>query len=87
VVKTDFSQPGAVTLSVADSGPGIPDYALPRIFERFYSLPRPGSNEKSTGLGLCFVQQVAQLHHGQISLQNRGQGGAEAQLSLPADLA
>jgi two-component system sensor histidine kinase CreC len=85
VIKSDFSLPGTVKLSVRDSGPGIPAYALTRVFERFYSLPRPGSNEKSTGLGLCFVQQVAELHHGQISLRNCGDGGAEAQLNLPVD--
>ncbi|AIY44001.1 Two-component response regulator CreC [Collimonas arenae] len=84
-LKTDFSVAGTVKLSVLDNGPGIPSYALTRVFERFYSLPRPGSSEKSTGLGLCFVQQVAQLHHGQISLHNRSEGGAEAQLTLPAE--
>ncbi|MEO6918286.1 MAG: two-component system sensor histidine kinase CreC [Collimonas sp.] len=84
-LQTDFSTPGIVKLSVLDDGPGIPSYALSRVFERFYSLPRPDSNEKSTGLGLCFVQQVAQLHHGRIGLHNRGEGGVEAQLSLPAD--
>lgn len=82
-VQADTGVAGVVTLAVMDSGPGIPDYALERVFERFYSLPRPASNEKSTGLGLCFVQQVAQLHHGQITLRNRSTGGAEARLTLP----
>jgi two-component system, OmpR family, sensor histidine kinase CreC len=36
----------------------IPDYALPRLNERFYSLPRPDSGRKSTGLGLNFVEEV-----------------------------
>ncbi|AMO97730.1 sensor protein CreC [Collimonas fungivorans] len=84
-IQADTSTAGAVTLAVADNGPGIPDYALERVFERFYSLPRPASNEKSTGLGLCFVQQVAQLHHGQITLHNRSIGGAEARLTLPLE--
>ena len=39
-----------VTLQVTDSGSGIPDFALPRIFERFYSLPRENGH-KSSGLG------------------------------------
>lgn len=42
----------------------IPDYALPRLSERFYSLPRPDSGRKSTGLGLNFVEEVVQLHGG-----------------------
>ncbi|MCU6668035.1 two-component system sensor histidine kinase CreC [Enterobacteriaceae bacterium H4N4] len=70
-----------VQLKVIDSGSGIPDYALPRIFERFYSLPR-SNGLKSSGLGLAFVQEVARLHHGEIDLRNRPEGGVEARLTL-----
>ncbi|AGW88652.1 MULTISPECIES: two-component system sensor histidine kinase CreC [Cupriavidus] len=74
----------AVAIAVADQGPGIPDYALPRVFERFYSLPRPHGADKSTGLGLCFAREVATLHHGDVTLANRPGGGALAELTLPA---
>uniref|UniRef100_A0A8H9YP10 histidine kinase n=1 Tax=Pseudomonas tritici TaxID=2745518 RepID=A0A8H9YP10_9PSED len=70
-----------VQLSVTDSGSGIPEYALARIFERFYSLPRE-NGLKSSGLGLAFVQEVARLHHGDIQLRNREEGGVEALLTL-----
>ena len=74
-----------VRIEVADQGPGVPDYALPRVFERFYSLPRPGGGSRSSGLGLCFVAEVAALHDGAASLANReGQHGAVALLRLPA---
>ncbi len=73
-----------IAVRVTDHGPGIPDYALPRLFERFYSLPRPGGQDKSTGLGLCFVREIATLHHGEITLANRAEGGACATLALPA---
>ncbi|WP_455279143.1 two-component system sensor histidine kinase CreC [Cupriavidus necator] len=73
----------AVAVAVADQGPGIPDYALPRVFERFYSLPRPHGADKSTGLGLCFAREVATLHHGDVTLANRPGGGALAELTLP----
>ncbi|HUL54607.1 MAG TPA: two-component system sensor histidine kinase CreC, partial [Opitutaceae bacterium] len=43
--------PDRVEFAVEDTGPGVPDFAVGRVFERFYSLPRPGSNRKSTGLG------------------------------------
>ncbi|PFH29313.1 MULTISPECIES: two-component system sensor histidine kinase CreC [Burkholderia] len=69
---------------VADDGPGVPDYALARVFERFYSLPRPDGQDRSTGLGLCFVREVAMLHRGQIALANRDEGGACATLTLPS---
>ncbi|MGU8078219.1 two-component system sensor histidine kinase CreC [Burkholderia pyrrocinia] len=69
---------------VTDDGPGVPDYALSRVFERFYSLPRPDGQDRSTGLGLCFVREVAMLHRGQVALANRDEGGACATLTLPS---
>jgi two-component system sensor histidine kinase CreC len=72
----------AMVLRVRDSGPGVPDYAERRVFERFYSLPRP-DGARSSGLGLSFVREVASLHGGQASLGNRHEGGALAELRLP----
>lgn len=69
-------------LTVRDHGPGVPDYALGRVFERFYSLPRENGG-KSTGLGLSFVHEVAQRHGGRITLHNHPEGGAVAVLTLP----
>lgn len=69
-------------LTVRDHGPGVPDYALSRVFERFYSLPRENGG-KSTGLGLSFVHEVAQRHGGRITLHNHPEGGAVAVLTLP----
>ncbi len=92
----DFSPPGAnvevvlarrgrhAEISVRDHGPGIPDYADERVFEKFYSLARPGSQRRSTGLGLPFVREIAILHQGRITLRNAEGGGALALLSLPA---
>jgi len=91
----DFSPAGAsieVTLAlkgrqaeigVRDHGPGIPDHADHKVFEKFYSLPRPGTQRKSTGLGLSFVREIAALHHGRITLRNAADGGALATLTLP----
>lgn len=71
-------------LRIRDRGPGIPDYARPRMFERFYSTPRPDSGERSSGLGLNLVREAARLHGGDIVLDNHPDGGAEARLNLPA---
>lgn len=91
----DFSPAGSaieITLSrhrrrlelrIRDHGAGIPDYALERIFDKFYSLARPHSGRKSSGLGLAFVREIAGLHHGHIRLGNAAGGGAEAVLTLP----
>ena len=93
----DFSLPnGAITLSlivqtrsvdvsVRDQGPGIPDYAEDKVFEKFYSLARPHSRKKSTGLGLPFVKEIAELHRGRVTLKNAPQGdGAVATLPRAA---
>lgn len=75
---------GSVDIIVRDQGPGIPDYADDKVFERFYSLARPHSQKKSTGLGLAFVKEIAELHRGRVSLRNARDGvGAVAVLSLP----
>ncbi len=73
---------GIYTLCVNDSGVGIPNYARDKIFDRFYSLPRPDKG-KSSGLGLSFVKEVALLHQGEIQIDNRTEGGVVATLSLP----
>ena len=72
-----------VHIRVRDRGPGIPEYAQDKVFEKFYSLARPHSRKKSTGLGLAFVKEIASLHHGRIELANAPGGGALATLSLP----
>jgi two-component system sensor histidine kinase CreC len=73
---------GRIDITVRDRGPGIPDYATGRLFEKFYSTPRPGGR-KGTGLGLAFVREVAQLHGGSARLVNHPEGGAIATLSIP----
>lgn len=76
-------QEARVIFTVEDQGPGIPDYALPQVFGRFYSLPRPGTDRKSTGLGLALVREIAHLHGGEATLENRPEGGARAVFWVP----
>lgn len=70
-------------MAVLDRGPGVPEYALTRAFERFYSLPRPDGGARSSGLGLNFVVEIAKLHGGEVTLGNRDGGGAVATVLLP----
>ncbi len=72
-----------LTFHISDTGVGVPDYALEKVFDRFYSLERPGNGRKSSGLGLAFVREVASLHKGDVKLSNRKEGGALVSLSLP----
>ncbi len=72
-----------VALSLFNQGQAIPEYALGRVSERFYSLPRPGTGRKSTGLGLNFVAEVMQLHGGALAVDNV-EGGVRVRLWLSA---
>lgn len=69
-------------LHIFNSGEPIPDYALPRLYERFFSLPRPDGGARSSGLGLSFVAQIMALHGGSVRLANEASGVA-AELTLP----
>ena len=71
-----------IKITIDDEGPGVPDYARERIFERFYSLPRPRSGKKSSGLGLCLVREVSTLHGGTVELSSNQKGGTRATLRL-----
>lgn len=59
---------GAVTLTIRDFGPGIPDFAQDRVFERFFSLRQLNHQRKGTGLGLTLVREAMDLHGGSINL-------------------
>ncbi|EDY87280.1 catabolite repression sensor kinase for PhoB; alternative sensor for pho regulon [gamma proteobacterium HTCC5015] len=67
---------GKNTLNIAvyNRGPHIPDYAKARLFERFYSLPRPSGVGKSSGLGLSFVAEVMRLHGARVQINNTEHG-------------
>ncbi|MBM5571662.1 MULTISPECIES: two-component system sensor histidine kinase CreC [Deefgea] len=69
-------------VNIYNDGKPIPDYALNRLFDRFYSLPRP-NGQKSTGLGLVLTRTIIQLHGGQIQIANAEQGGVIVRIELP----
>lgn len=82
ITLTALEKRGRLGISIADQGPGIPDFALPKVFDKFFSLNRPGSGKKSTGLGLPFVREVISLHGGEIGLNNLSPG-LEVRITLP----
>lgn len=91
----DFSEPGGaisiaveregewIVIGVGDNGPGIPEFALDKIFDRFFSLQRPATGKKSSGLGLSFVREAVGLHRGAATVRNRDTGGTEVRLKFP----
>ncbi|GAA5131041.1 two-component system sensor histidine kinase CreC [Luteolibacter yonseiensis] len=83
VVGIGFSQgEGKVVLEIRDQGPGVPEYARERIFDRFYSLRHHAAKRKGTGLGLTLVREAAELHGGSITLEPAEGGGTVARLVL-----
>jgi hypothetical protein len=73
---------GRVQCRVADSGPGIPEPALERVFQAYYRLPER-SEPGGTGLGLSISQGLAEARHGQLTAANHPGGGAVFTLTLP----
>jgi len=80
--KTLLADPPRIVVEVRDTGPGIPNAVLPRIFEPFYTTKEVG---KGTGLGLAIAYGIIQEHGGQISAANHPEGGAIFTVQLPVE--
>ncbi|MCD4671774.1 MAG: hypothetical protein K8R77_03835 [Anaerolineaceae bacterium] len=75
------------TIQVHDSGPGIPEDALPNLFKRFYRVDSARSREKGgTGLGLAIARQLAEAHNGTLTAANHPDGSAIFTLRLPSSI-
>ena len=78
----DFSPPGSTVrveldgarVAVQDAGPGVPNFALPRLGERFFTTARPGGERSGSGLGLAIVRRVMALHGGRMHIANTQPG-------------
>lgn len=71
-------------IHVADTGPGIPSDQIPYLFTRFWRSPHHRDKSTGSGLGLAFVQTVAQRHGGQVRYADAPGGGACFTLGLPS---
>jgi len=67
-----------IEVAVADTGPGIPEDALPKVFEPFFT-----TKEGGTGLGLTIVMRIAETHQGRVLAENLREGGACIRLQWP----
>lgn len=59
-----------ILIQIFNETEAIPQYALNQIFDRYFSLPRPISNQRSSGIGLSIVKNVVAQHHGDIHIEN-----------------
>jgi signal transduction histidine kinase len=76
---------GGVKVAVIDSGEGIPEADLPRVFERFYQVDKSRARDGNagTGLGLTITREIVEAHGGQISVQSAREGGTIFTVWLP----
>lgn len=72
------AQDGIITVSVTDTGPGVPPDILPRVFERHVRGEAGGA-----GLGLPICKEIIEAHGGEITLENRLEGGCVVRFTLP----
>ena len=74
-----------IVVRVLDSGPGVPDEALQKIFEPFYRLDDARNRQTGgAGLGLSIADRAIRLHGGQLRASNRKEGGLEVEIRIPA---
>ncbi len=79
---------GAIELSVADTGIGIPEEDRPRVFERFYRVDKARSRELGgTGLGLAIVKHIVEGHGGQVWVEANHPQGSRFVVRLPLSTA
>lgn len=76
----------SVTITIQDSGEGIPEKALPHLFDRFYRSDQSRSRDKGgSGLGLAIAMQIVREHGGTLTAANHPQGGAVFTIQLPKE--
>jgi len=72
-----------LVIRISDTGMGIPKEALPKMFERFYRVSRPGEQIQGTGLGLAIVKKIVMMHNGRIEVESEVGRGTTFTVFLP----
>lgn len=86
-VAVDRMAEGGVCINVRDQGPGVPDDALPHLFDPFYRVDEARArNTGGIGIGLAICDRAVRLHGGKVSACNMRPSGLAIQLMLPAAL-
>jgi signal transduction histidine kinase len=77
-IKTSYDDMGFVRVEIADTGNGIPEDLLNKVFQPFFT-----TKPRGTGLGLAISKQLIDLHQGSLSVQNAPRGGAIFRIEIP----
>lgn len=83
-VTTRLAEAETVTISLADTGPGVSPEALPHVFDPFFTTKPMG---QGTGLGLALARGIVKMHHGDLTVANSPTGGAVFTITLPLQVA
>jgi signal transduction histidine kinase len=87
-IKIEASRPSEnnlIEIRISDTGGGIPEEILPRLFEKFATKDVRGSAKQGIGLGLYISKAIMNAHNGKISAYNNAEGGATFVISLPIE--
>lgn len=80
-----FEERGRVVVEIADNGPGIPNEAIPHLFERFYRVDEARSTRgNGSGLGLAIVKWVVDQHEGNVLVESHAGEGTVFTIYIPA---
>lgn len=83
--RSDHAADGRVRLEVSNTGPDVPPYDIPMLFEPFRRLDNERlATAKGAGLGLSIVWAIAAAHNGEVTAAPRDGGGLVVHASLPA---
>ncbi|MET0593204.1 MAG: response regulator, partial [Polyangiaceae bacterium] len=75
---------GMIKVSVADTGPGIPEEAIPSLFQRYARVSRATAKVEGTGLGLMIVREIVEAHGGSVGVESEEGAGSSFWFRLPA---
>jgi signal transduction histidine kinase len=81
LIETSSAEAGGVFFTISDSGPGLPQINLDRLFEAFYTTKASG-----LGMGLSICRSIVEAHGGRLTAANRPDGGARFQFTLPGHI-
>jgi len=83
-VQVASAEPSSLSITIADTGVGIPPEDLPRVFDRFYQVDASSTRQhKGTGIGLSPVRELIQLMHGEIKVESKPGHGTTFRIQLP----
>ena len=88
VVVTVSTRNERALLEVEDTGSGIPEHELPRVFERFHRVEGvQGRSHEGSGIGLALVHELVKLHGGELSVESQVGRGSRFTVSIPMGIA